>query len=174
MLIDKTNINRLLREKQYSEPMRQVLNLFGDNCPDVLSLNLLLKSSGRTMEDLREESIDVILNYIELCLEDDVLTQTEMETLVHLKRFLRIKEGDFLKYNKGKEIENILFLQLTKIFADNKVDNNEAMMKIDLQRLFDLSYDQYLAFEQRAVEEALSNGANIEDLDTCYNYKKSK
>ena len=54
------------------------------------------------------------------------------------------------------------------------MDNNEAMMKIDLQRLFDLSYDQYLAFEQRAVEEALSNGANIEDLDTCYNYKKSK
>ena len=41
-------------------------------------------------------------------------------------------------------------------------------MKVDLQELFGLSYDQFLLFEQEAVEYALKQGADITNLDTFY------
>lgn len=44
----------------------------------------------------------------------------------------------------------------------------EALMKVDLQELFGLSYDQFLKFEQNAVKQALENGAEIKNLDTFY------
>lgn len=58
--------------------------------------------------------------------------------------------------------------QLNLICQDNQVDMKEALMKVDLQELFGLSYDQFLKFEQNAVKQALENGAVIKNLDTFY------
>ncbi|MBQ6725824.1 MAG: hypothetical protein IJQ89_04530 [Bacteroidales bacterium] len=91
-----------------------------------------------------------------------------MKTLLAMKRFFRINEGDFLRYKRHDTIKQILSKQLKLIYLDNKVDKSEASMKVDLQSLFGLSYDEFLSFEQEAVEEALKNGANISDLDTFY------
>ncbi len=81
---------------------------------------------------------------------------------------LHIKEGDFIEAHKEEGIENILRREFELIYKDKTVDKNEAAMKVDLQELFGLSYDQFLLFEQEAVEYALKQGADVTNLDTFY------
>ena len=83
-----------------------------------------------------------------------------------LKLFLRVKEGDFLKYGKEQDVKEILTWQLRKMYNDDKIDNQEALMKNDLQSLFDLGYDQFLTIVNEVAQESLNRGANIKDLDT--------
>lgn len=161
-------IDNLLIKHKYSEPMTFVLQLFLEERPNIILLNGKLKKFGLTMNDLRVESLQVVMDYVEDILEDDVITQSEKDNLHMLKKYLQIQEGDFLKYHKEHEIQEIIYLQMQNILSDLTVDKNEAMMKTDLQKLFDLSYDQFLNFERKAIEEALKKGANIKDLDTFY------
>ena len=165
-------MKQFLEKHQYSEPMTLVLDLFNE-LPNILIINEKLKPFGMTIEDLREESIGVLIDYIEYILEDNILTHSEMDSLGILKRYLRIKEGDFLKFHKEEAIQHIIYHQMKHILEDNYVDKEEALMKTYLQSLFDLSYDQFLLFERKAIDEALKNGANLSDLDTIY-YNKIK
>ena len=73
-----------------------------------------------------------------------------------------------LEAHKEEDIENILRREFELIYLDKNVDNDEAAMKVDLQELFGLSYDQFLLFEQEAVEYALKQGADVTNLDTFY------
>ena len=57
---------------------------------------------------------------------------------------------------------------MTKSAKYNKIDGNESSFKVDLQELFDLSYDQFLEFIDKEVNEALQRGASLNDLDTVY------
>ena len=91
-----------------------------------------------------------------------------MDALRKLKMLLHIKEGDFIKAHKEEDIENILRKEFDLIFQDKNVDKDESAMKVDLQELFGLSYDQFLLFEQEAVEYALKQGADVTNLDTFY------
>jgi len=47
------------------------------------------------------------------------------------------------------------------------------LQKVDLQELFDLSYDQFLEFANIEDEKALKRGASLKDLDTVL-FKKYK
>lgn len=140
--------------------MKMVLELFSER-PNTVTLNEKLKLYGTNLNELKSESIDVILIYVLSILEDSILTADEMATLKDLKRYLRIKEGDFLKYHKENIIQEIIYIQMQHILEDLKVDRTEALFKTDLQQLFDLSYDQFLQFERKAIEEALNKGADI-------------
>lgn len=160
-------IYSLVAKHNYSEPMKLVLEHLARKS-DFFTMSDDLASLGKTIMDLQSESIDFIFDFVELILEDGILTLEEMNTLTFLKRYLHIKEGDFLKYHKEFKIQEIIYLQMQKIYSDLFVDNKEALTKTDLQKLFDLSYDQFLHFERKAVEEALKKGANIRDLDTFY------
>ena len=91
-----------------------------------------------------------------------------MDALRKLKMLLHIKEGDFIEAHKEEDIENILRREFELIYKDKNVDNDEAAMKVDLQELFGLSYDQFLLFEQEAVEYALKRGSDVTNLDTFY------
>lgn len=158
-------IKPFLEKHSYSEPMNMVLNLF-EELPNALVINEKLKPFGVTITDLRAESINVLVDYIEYILDDNILSQQEMESLEFLKRYLRIKEGDFFVFHKEDVIQKTIYNQMKIILADLNVDKDEAIVKVNLQKLFDLSYDQFLKFERKAIEEALDNGANIKNLDT--------
>jgi len=165
----RESLKEFVDKHQYSEPMTMALKLFAeDELPNEIVLNENLRPFGLTIENLRQESLGVVFDFIEDILEDNILTRKEMETIILLKKYLRIKEGDFLKYHKEYQIQEIIYQQMQAMLADLYVDRSEAIMKTDLQKLFDLSYDQFLYFEKRAVEEALHKGASIEDLDTIY------
>ena len=77
----------------------------------------------------------------------------------------KIHEGDF--YNiKYSEIEDILDRQLESMYQDNNINNEEALQKVELQELFNLSYDQFLELSAKAVKAAIDRGADPLDLDT--------
>ncbi len=161
-------IRTLLEQHQYSDAMNAALRLFSDGNTSSIALKEKIKEYGSTIDKLRWEALDVIVDYIELILEDNILSTEEMKTLRLMKLYFRVQEGDFLKQHKEEQIEHVLYRQLELIYQDNHVDRRESLMKVELQELFGLSYDQFLKFEQKAVEDALKNGADIKDLDTFY------
>ena len=160
-------ICKLLNEGNYSPAMKAALKSFEENTV-ATNCNNVLKSFLTDSGGIKAESLTVITDYIQCVLEDNILETEEMSTLFALKRFFRIQEGDFLKFKRHKTIKQILSEQLKRIYLDNKVDKSEACMKVDLQALFGLSYDEFLSFEQEAVEEALKRGADLSNLDTFY------
>jgi len=109
--------------------------------------------------------LDTLLRYMEIVLEDDILTQEELFCIKQFKRIFKIKEGDFYE-NRSTKIVRIMIAQLYKIYIDKKVDKTEALHKVSLQDLFDLNYDQFNEFDLLEVENVLNTGANIADLDT--------
>ena len=164
-------IHRLIAQARYTDAMLMALQLFADGNLSTMLLRDRLKAMGATPANLRDEGVDVIVDLAELMLEDNLLTKDEMDTLRLLKMYLGIREGDFLRLHKEKDIEYIISRQLGLIYHDKQVDPHEALMKVDLQELFGLSYDQYLAFERPATERAIEEGARVDNLDTFHRTK---
>lgn len=53
------------------------------------------------------------------------------------------------------------------IYLDNTVDSLEALHNVELQQLFNLSYDQFDEFKNREIQRAIEQGADITSLDTA-------
>lgn len=51
------------------------------------------------------------------------------------------------------------------MYSDNFIDAKEAITKVNLQIMFDLSYDEFESLKEDEVITALINGANPKDLD---------
>jgi hypothetical protein len=87
------------------------------------------------------EFLKLIFEYIKRALEDNILTCQEKEDIKFLKGWFRIRQGDFYYHNK-EDIEQVITYHLSKIYQDNFVTDEEALLKVDLQEIFDLSFDQ--------------------------------
>ena len=160
-------ITKLLATQKYTDKIVAVLQLVSDGkmrLPDVEAT--LAQIKVKRITDLKDKLVDVLFDYINLCLKDDVLTQSEMQDFQTLQRFFRIQEGDFIRCHKEREIKKVLTEQLCKIQSEKVVDKTEALMKNDLQAMFGLSYDQFLAIENEVSKESIKGGANPLDLDT--------
>ena len=81
-------------------------------------------------------------------------TEEEIKNTHLLKLFLGIEEGDFYRNGKKSEIKNILTKQLELIYADKKIDKQEALLMSDLQGLFGLNYMEYEEFISEIVDKA--------------------
>lgn len=162
----KNIIAKMIESGNYSPRINGILNLVVEGKMNSIELNNYLTQQCISINDIKLESLQVILDYANKCLEDDLLTEQEMYGIQMLKLFLRVKEGDFLKYGKEQDVKEILTWQLRKMYNDDKIDNQEALMKNDLQSLFDLGYDQFLSIVNEVAQESLNRGANIKDLDT--------
>ncbi len=68
-----------------------------------------------------------------------------------LKLLFRIEEGDFYIF-KRKEVGELLASEMGRILDDRSVNKVEALHKVDLQRAFDLSYDQYLELTKEQMD----------------------
>ena len=106
-----------------------------------------------------------MLAYINIVLDNNIITENEARNVKLLKKFFKVKEGDFYNY-RHKQIESILNKQFERIYADNQIDTEEALHKVGLQELFDLSYDQFLNLIDKEVKAALQRGADPNELDT--------
>ena len=143
-------------------------SLFSTNEIDRPKVNEILKKYRiKQIEDIKEEILDLLLIYINIVLNDNVISETEARNVNLLKRFFKIKEGDFFNY-RGHEVEKILYRQFVRIYSDNQIDTEEALHKVNLQELFDLNYDQFLEFNNKEAKVALQRGANLNDLDTVF------
>jgi hypothetical protein len=125
-------------------------------------------------QDIKEELLNIIIDYAIIIVNDGIISQSESFNLKYLKRLFKIKEGDFFKL-KQQEIKEIIQQQLYRLYSDNSIDTKEALYKVELQDLFDLSYEQMSLFVNPLVYEALERGANLTDLDTVFpNFHPSK
>ena len=166
-------IAKLLATKNYNDKTIAILQLVIDGKMRLLDVEATLTQIKiKRITDLKDQLVNVMFDYIDLCLEDDVLTQSEMLDFQNLQRFFKIQEGDFIRCHKEREIKQVLMEQLRKIQSDKVVDKAEALMKNDLQAMFGLSYDQFLAIENEVSKESIKNGANLSDLDTFIRNKK--
>ena len=162
----KKAVKELLEERKYSPMMVRCLNLILDDKMNSIALKQCLSESGYTLSMIKPEALQVILDYSEIILEDELLTENEIRIITLLKIFFQIKDGDFYTYGKKEIVNKVLTIQLEKMYADGIIDNKEALMKTDLQGLFCLSYDEFLDIVNLMAKQAIERGADINKLDT--------
>lgn len=162
----KKAVKNLLETQSYSPVMVDSLHLILDDKMNSVELKKLLSANDYTISMIKSESLKMILDYSEIILEDDILTDDEIRIVTLLKKFYQIKDGDFFTNGYQVQVENILTSQLEKMYADDIIDPKEALMKTDLQELFCLSYDQFLIIVNKVAQTALDRGADLNQLDT--------
>lgn len=153
--------------KQLSEPALAISQLIATSELSRETIqNVLNKNQIEDIVSLKQELLDLLITYVNIILDDHIVSENERFNIEILKKYFRIKEGDFYTY-RHSEVENILHRQFEMIYSDNDVSREEAIHKVALQELFDLSYDQFEIFKQKEIAKALNKGANISNLDTA-------
>ncbi len=158
----------ILSIENFSDYINEIVELIHTNELDRPHLDRILKEHHiKQIEDIKEELLDLILVYINLILNDNLITENEAGSLKILKRVFKIKEGDFYNY-RYDEVEEVLNRQFERMYFDNQIDTEEALLKVGLQELFDLSYDQFIELANEEVKAALYRGASLSDMDTVF------
>jgi hypothetical protein len=143
--------NELLAQKDYDERITNLLRLIANEPTENLVFKrqeYLKLANISKISDFKDQTIGIIFDYANLALQDGILTEKEMKNIALLKAFFKIKEGDFYKMGYEQEVKKVLSLQLEKMYADQKIDDNEAVMQTELQEIFGLSYDQFCEIEK--------------------------
>lgn len=159
-------LKALYTSNDYSDVVKAILLLILENRLSEEHLKNALTEHGiEHIKTLKDELLNVLLAYIHGVLDDDLITENEHLSTEILKRYFKIREGDFYTY-KYNEVASILYDQFQRLYADNKIDDRETIHHVYLQALFDLSYDQFDEFKRTEVVRALKEGADFMDLDT--------
>lgn len=162
----------ILSIKTFSNYISDIAEIIYNGSLNPENLNSILNEHKiKDIRDINEELLDLILVYINLALNDHIISENERRNIKRLKIHFKIKEGDFIE-KRYSEIEDVLQRQFERLYSDNKIDTTESMHNVDLQEIFDLSYDQFDKFKEREVAKALERGAVITELDTV-RYPKS-
>lgn len=101
----------------------------------------------------KQECVDVAIKYVEACLEDDVLTQAEINGMSLLKRMLYIEEGDFYKYGKKDQVNGLIAKQLNRMYQDGEISKDDEISQVELQGLFNLSYREFDTIVKQVEED---------------------
>ena len=115
---------------------------------------ILAKYHINRVEDIKHDTLNLVIEYINIILNDHEITQKEQLNTSLLKRFFKIKEGDFytLRYF---EIKKIIHKQIEIIHRDNQISYEKALHKVEIQDLFDLSYDQFMEIKKLLCQKKL-------------------
>lgn len=162
----KETVNVLLTRYHYSSVMKKTLELILNDKMNSLELTKCLSAENLTTDDIKTEALSLIIDYSRVILEDNIITKDEIRNITMLKLFYQIQEGEFFEFGKKEEVTDVLLHQLRNLYADNKIDKNEAVMKTELQELFGLCYDDFLEINNIAAKEAMERGADLSKLDT--------
>lgn len=158
-------IHQLCETHSYSEDIRELLNMMLHGKSTIHFLDYI-DDRNLGLAHIKGQAMEVVLDYAQLILEDNVLSQDEIFNIRYLRRFFNIEDGEFLEYSKRARVEAILIEQLEKLYADNKIDKEEMLHKSEMQGLFGLGYDDYQEIVNKVAIEAYSRGADLKDLDT--------
>ena len=63
------------------------------------------------------------------------------------------------------------------MYQDNLVSDEEALLKVDLQEIFDLSFDQMNQYSKKESITSVKQGVDVNDLDVFFSneeYSKLK
>ncbi|MGS2761396.1 hypothetical protein [Sinomicrobium sp. M5D2P9] len=112
----------------------------------------------------KNQSLDYLISYADFILEDNFISGEELNDFEILKRIFRIKEGDFIRL-KGFQVKEILKKQFIRMYSDDYIDKKEAIEKVNLQIMFDLSFDEFETLKEDEIISSLRGGANPKDLN---------
>lgn len=165
MIINDEFYKNIISKGDVSPCIIQCIELIKLNNLSRISLkNVLLEYNIKNIEDIKHEALNFLIDYINFILNDDIIRYKERENIELLKRYFKIREGDFFKY-KSKELDHILQKQFAKIYLDNFIDNKEALHCVELQALFNLSFDQFTRVKYFSALKAIESGVNKSELD---------
>ena len=168
-------LTKMLGRYHYSPAMTEIIQTIIDGKWSSMRYEEILseyKVRSNSVE-FKKESLDVAIQYAILCLEDDALSEDEIKGMYMLKRLLYIEEGDFYKYDRKQEVEGVLAAQLLKVYDDGEISYEEAIHKVDLQGLFNLSYEEFEDVVRDIAQNVYDHGADYFKLDTySIKYKK--
>ena len=149
-----TGANLLSPETQF------ILQTIGAEYAPETKLKKLLTAEQEYGQDYRrrqlQEMVDLVIYFLCWCLNDHKISAAETEALTELRVMLDIQDGDLYRERKD-EIRALLEKQIDWIEEDFQITYAEELYLVDLQRIFDLSYDQLLELSQPHVAEILDN-----------------
>lgn len=159
-------LNRLLQTKSYGKIVTELLQAAAENGKfDPIKRNEILHKYWFAFKCCYiNDALNAILDYVDLVLEDDILTDEEWTSVRWMKAYLNISESDFRKHKIEGRIKHILTEQLRKLYADNLIERHEAVMQSEMQGLFGLSSEIYSRLVEQIKQESIKNGANEIDL----------
>lgn len=156
----------LLTLKELPPHVLEICKLIHSHKLDRESLNQVLTDhSFEKVEDIKSDLLDLLILYINLVLNDDIISTNEKHNVEILKKYFKIKEGDFYRF-RLPEIEDIINRQFERIYEDQDVSKEEAIHSVELQSLFNLSYDQFTQLKENEIRRALNHGAQLSNLDS--------
>ncbi|RYE54866.1 MAG: hypothetical protein EOP48_11380 [Sphingobacteriales bacterium] len=162
----KEPFQKILSTNNFGDPANEVAELIAEGQFNLQNLDGVLKRYQlKDLVQIKLQVLDMLISYIWLIVSDNVITAREANNLRFLKRFFKIREGDFYS-SKYATIETILERQFELMYQDDVIDKDEAIQKVELQEMFDLSYDQFLKLSQKAITSAIDRGADPLELDT--------
>ncbi|HYK76796.1 MAG TPA: hypothetical protein VEV16_07455 [Daejeonella sp.] len=145
--------------------MNEIIDFITQESNKVEDLSLILhKHHIENIQDIKIDLLDLLVEYASFILRDNYISASELYDFSALKRIFRIKEGDFMQF-KPLEAKEILKQQFIRLYSDHRIDEQEALEKVNLQSLFDLSYDEFEMLMQDEIILSLINGADPKDLD---------
>ena len=105
---------------------------------------------------VRGAELDLLVGFVDDGIERRVAMPLLSLAMVHLKRYFSVDEGEFVDA-RPREVARLIGERLDAILADGVIDQPEDLEQVELQQIFDLSYDDYLALGCPAIERAYQN-----------------
>lgn len=156
-----------ISKQDRSNYIHEIVDLVLENKLNRKNIQIVLsKFSIKNTGDIKNELLDILIEYANIVLRDHVLSEVEKINFEFLKLYFGIKEGDFYK-NKRLEIKGILNKQFEKLYDDNLITHAEAEHNYVLQEMFDLNYDEFDILREDIIIKAIEKGAEITNLDTA-------
>lgn len=168
----KKTFGILISRNELDENLLPLAEIFYERGLKVLKNDVivLINQLGfKNLEEYKLNSLNLIIFYIYNSLNDNALSKEEKGNIKFLKLILDVKEGDFINYKDIKEeVDSLIKIQLRLIYIDDdKIDNEEALHKVDLQEIFGLSYDEFSEYNKFEALLAIQRGAKLEELDVA-------
>ena len=85
----------ILSIENFSNYINEIIELIHMSEFDKSHLDRILKENKiKQIEDIKEECLDLLLVYINLILNDNIITENEARNIKILKRVFKVKEGE--------------------------------------------------------------------------------
>lgn len=162
-------IRRHLDSEKLPDPIRSIGELIASDALSRASFDELMQTEELLgAPNLKEALLDLTLVFMRECVEDHDLSEEEIAELDNLVAIFRIEEGDFYELRRDA-VQEIISAQAVWILQDRYVTEQEEVLQRDLQRLFGLSYDQYVTLlrplAKKYIEELESKKLATQDCD---------
>lgn len=169
MISDKLKlaIEEIQKRLEIPDYLKSVCSIISVENANLQTIKKILNDHNVNTSKAKVDFLNLVFEYIKIALEDNILTIEEKYDVHYLKLLFQIQPGDFYIHNRW-QLEKVIAYQLSNIYRDDFVNEQEALLKVDIQELFDLSYDQMNEFTKKRASASILKGVDFKDLDVFF------